>query len=136
MPDESKQTKLRGIGSRINVEQFLTSCQIRIDAGLVHMQQVCKRMIDDLDHTHQDDDLDRQRQQTRQRIIFFPFIDFRLLLCDRIFIAVEFHLQPVYFRLHFYNLQPVFVCPDTYRQQNNLADQCEQDNCQPVMGNQ
>ena len=107
LADQPQQAQLGLVGGRIDAEQALPRAQIGVDAFGVHVQQIGQRVIDDLDHAHQDDDLDRQRDQAGQRIVLLPLVELRLALGDGVLVAEVLDVQPVDLRLHAHHLQAV-----------------------------
>ena len=49
--------------------------------------------IDDLNESHQNDNLDRQRDEREQRMITVLFVEFRRFFPDHIIVAIKIYLD-------------------------------------------
>ena len=100
------------------------------------MKQIIQRVIDNLYQSHQQNNLNCQRDQGCQRIVLLSLEDLGLFVRDPVCIPEMFCLDPVDLRLHLYHFNGILLYPDGYRQQYDLADQCEQNDCQSIIMHQ
>ena len=100
------------------------------------MKQIIERVIDNADHAHQKDQLDRQGNQAGQWIIFFSFEELGLLLGDGIGIPEKLDFNAVERRLHFDHFDGIFLYPNRNGEQNHLGQQGEGDDGDAVIADE
>ena len=74
-------------------------------------------MVDDTHQAHQQDQLQRKRDQACERMIASLAIKRPLCLCNRVAIAEKPRFDAVQLRLQLHNFYGIFMHPDAYRQQ-------------------
>ena len=91
------------------------------------------RIIDYINNTHQQNQLESQRNQISQWLIMLSLIKFILLLWYFLTIAKILCLDKIHLRLHFYHFYGISLYHKGNRKQNNLSQKSEEQNGQKII---
>ena len=101
--------QFRGIAAEYGAEHFADKGNYRSSRVLRDPEKVLQRMIDHLDQTENDRNLQNCRQAANSRAVTFPFKQFILFFGDAFFVSGIKTFDLIYFRLEFYHLDGIFL---------------------------
>ena len=103
------------------------------DGTAVQPQDVRQRLLDDVDHRRQQQQLDQQRDGVGEGVIADLPVQRGLLLRDALPVAVELRLEAVDLRLDAHHADGVLMHPHRHGQDHELGHQREQNDGKPVV---